>query len=188
MKVRGSLLVLTVVAFMGCSGPAAKISPEYKQSGLAGAPQWVLQPPADGKIVAAIGSAEHSPGGINFQRTEAMANARNEIAKILNVKVKNLFEKFERSSGVGKDITFDKVASDVTKQITNTTLSGSVQKDIWVSGDGTMYVLVMLDSKLADAVKEGTRSAMKNDKALYQIAESRDALNHLDEEIDKEFK
>jgi len=190
MKFRILIVSMIIGLLIACSSSTTNVSKDYSNSNpsLNGAPKWVLQPSAEGSI-AAVGSAEKSPGGINFQRTEAMSNARNELSRIIETKVKNLFTNFERSTGVGKDISFDKVTENVTKQVVSQSLSGSEQKDIWISGEGTMFVLVSLDSKhVQELVKANFRSSLRDEKSLYRIEESKDALKRLDEEVGKEFK
>lgn len=156
-------------------------------SAMAGAPAWVFQPAVDGKL-AASGSAPKSMGGFQFQRTEALSAARDELGRMLTVKVRNIFKKYQEATGVGEDQTFDKVTQDTSKQVAKVTLAGSRQVDLWVAGDGSMHVLVALDTAaVAQAIKEAARTSLGNTQALYQKEEAKAAFETLDEEIDKAF-
>ena len=177
------LLALTC----GCSSSQTKVAKGYSNNSLDGAPAWVLDP-TSAKGLTAVGSAQRSPGGIQFQRSEAMASGRDELARMLGIKVKNMMSNFSRQTGVGEGQSFDKVTEDVSKQLARETLNGSRQKDLWLAQDGTMYILVALDPKnVAEVAKRSMLTSLKNDDALYQQAEAKNALEGLDADIDREF-
>lgn len=180
------LSALIAASFTACSSSP---TPEQKQSeaaGLAGAPMWVLDPSVEGGV-AAVGSAQKSPGGIQFQRTEALANARDELARVLSVKVNNMVKNFSQSTGVGDAQTFEKVAQQVSKQVASETLSGSKQKAIWINpATGELFVHVMLDPEsVKNAAKASVRTSMQNDEALWQQFQAKKADDALDAEIEK---
>lgn len=178
---------LLVAIISACSSVPSKVAKGYTNPSLDGAPGWVLDP-ASTPGLSGVGSAQPSLGGIQFQRTEAMAAGRDELARMISLKVKNSMENFARQTGVGDSQTFDKVAKDTSKQLAHETLNGSRQKDLWVAQDGTLWVLVTLDSKIvAEAAKHAVRSSYNNDNALFQQKESTSALKELDADIDKEF-
>lgn len=182
-------IVLMFALLSGCSGVSAptKVAKGYTNPSIDGAPAWVLDPTSVPGIVA-VGSAPHSPGGIQFQRNEAMAAGRDELARMLSIKVKNAFSNFAQQTGVGDAQTFDKVSSNVSKQLASETLTGSRQKDMWLAQDGTMYLMVTLDPKsVADVAKQLVQTSFKNDNARHQQNLSAKALKQLDEDIDKEF-
>jgi hypothetical protein len=183
-----SICVCLLVTFAsGCSSPQPKVAKGFTNASLDGAPGWVLDP-TSAKGVAAVGSAQRSPGGIQFQRNEAMASGRDELSRMLGLRVKNMLSNFSRQTGVGEGQSFDKVTEDVSRQMSKETLNGSKQKDLWIAPDGTLFILVSLDPKsVADIAKQSVLTSMRNDKALYQQAEAKKALDSLDSAIDKEF-
>lgn len=181
------LLFLAAVSLLvaGCTGSQPK--KELADPCFQGAPQWVINPAVEGAIAAA-GSAQKSAGGMQFTRDAAMASARSEISRILEVKVKTMMKDFTQVTGVGDAQTVDKVTSSVSKQISSQVLQGTMQKDAWFSPCGELYVLVVLDpAKVASAAKENVISSMKNDKALWQQFQAQKAQNELDAAVDKEF-
>lgn len=182
------ICVLLTFAFLAaCAAPETKVSKGFSNPSLDGAPAWVLDPGSQ-KGLNAVGSAQRSPGGIQFQRNEAMASGRDELARMLGTKVKNMMSNFARQTGVGEGQSFDKVTEDVSKQLARETLNGSRQKDLWIAQDGTMYILVTLDPKsVAEVAKQSVLTSMGKQQALYQQAEAKKALEKLDEDIDKEF-
>lgn len=153
-----------------------------------GAPAWVLTPDVEGGIAASGSSKINKALGTGFAKTEALAAARDELARQISVKVKNMFKNFTQVTGVGDEQTVDRLSSNVSKQVANQTLNGSKQKAAWVSPCGELHVLVVIDPNAAtDAVKEKTLSSLRNEKALWQQFLAKKAQDDLDSEINKEF-
>jgi len=164
-----------------------KVQAAQWKNEFANAPKWVLNPEMEGGL-SAVGSAKIGKAGIQFARTEALANARDELARILTVKVKNMVKNFTQQIGVGDEQTVDKVSVQVSKQVTSTVLQGSRQKDMWISPSGELYVLVVLDpASVKNAIKQATLSSLKNERALWQQFQAKKAYEELDREIEKEF-
>jgi len=186
-------LGLSIALFTGC-GNNNQPQPQQPsfQCQIEGqtAPQWVCDGGAsmEGGVFA-VGSAQKSPLGISFQRQEAMANARDALARQLEVKVKNMFKSYMSSTGVGNNQTAERVATSVSKQLSKQVLRGSKLLKTWMSKNGTMYVLVgMTDTnKLKAGLKQAARTTFKNDEALWQEFKAKKAQQELDAAIDKEF-
>ncbi len=174
-----AVLAIGCVMFVGCK------SAETKTSKL---PSWVLVPPEGG--ISASGSAKIGPAGLQLAKTEATANARDEIARSLNVRVKNMLKNFTETTGVGDDQTVDKVFTNVSKQVAKVDLSGSIVKKAEVI-DETIYILVAVQpevvSQVAAAMKQAAATSFKNDKALWQKFQAKKGHEELEKEIEKEF-
>jgi len=151
------------------------------------APKWVLNPSVEKGLVAA-GSARIGKAGMQFARTEAMANARDELARMLSVKVKNMVKNFAQVTGIGDDETVDRVSSQVSKQVTFEVLTGSRQKDLWISPGGDLYMLVVIDSNIVkETVKENVKTSYKNDEALWQLFQAKQGHEELEKATEREF-
>ncbi|MCP3925931.1 MAG: hypothetical protein GY714_25480 [Desulfobacterales bacterium] len=157
-------------------------------------PDWVDNPSLEGGI-SASGSAKIGAAGRNFAKTEASAQARDEIARQLGVKVKNMVKNFVQVSGVGDDQAVDKATSQVSKQVTSQLLNGSKITKVFVDKTAKpkeLYVLVVLDpASIANAkaaMKAAVKTSFKNDRALWQQFQAKRADQDLDKEIEKEFK
>ncbi len=157
---------------------------------LAKAPRWVLDPSSVSKF-AAVGSAKIGAAGFNFARTEALANARDELARQIQLKVKNFVRTSVETTGVGDSETVDRVVGTASKQVTRQVLIGSRQKAMWISPNDELFVLVELDEKyvkdLGKYLKEAIITSYKNDRALWQKFQSKKLMEELEEEIKKEF-
>jgi len=160
-----SLLIFSLISsiFWGCS---QKI---YVENELKDAPEWVTIPKVKGYI-AEVGSATtNSANDFNFQREEAMADARDNLAKQISIKVDNMFKSFKAVTGNGQESTFDKSIEKVSKQISSQTLYGTKINKTWISKSGTFYVLMIIDTNSVERFLEKTfNSSFKNDNALYQ--------------------
>lgn len=188
-------LVAGIALAGGCanteeSDPVAQ-APTMTQNKFANAPGWVLNPSMEGGL-SAVGSAIESKAGMSFQRTKALANGRDELARQMSLEVSNMFKSFLQSTGVGDAETIDSVSSAVSKQVAQATLSGSRQGQMWVAPDGELYVLVVMDMeafKLAteQAYKQAVQTSMGNDEALYQQFLGERAQDDLSAEIERRF-
>lgn len=178
------LIVMAVLA-IGCVMMVGCKSAPTSNSNL---PEWVENPPEGG--LSASGSAEVGQAGFNFARNEAAANARNELATSLDVKVKRMFKQFAETTGVGDDQTIDKVVTDVSKQLTKVDLKGSIIKKT-KRIDNTVWVLVAVQpevaAQVADTMKKAAITSFKNDKALWQKFQAKKGHEELEKEIEKEF-
>ena len=188
-----SIVAASVVAasflFTGCGQqPEIAQAPTQVKNKFSNAPKWVLDPQVEGGI-AAVGIAAATPAGMSFQRTQALGNGRDELARQLELKVTNMLKDFTQTTGVGSAATVDKVASSVSKQIANQTLTGSKQKAMWIADDGELYILVVLDpTAVKKETENAVKSSFKNDNALWQQFQSKKAQDELSAEIDKMVK
>ena len=188
-KLIASLMVIgAMFGLSGCGGNTAP-APVVAADGL---PVWVDDVESVGGI-AAVGEASVTPAGWGMAKTEATANARDAIARQLNVKVKNLISNFTQTTGVGDSATVDKVFKSVSKQVAKVDLSGSkVAKVYRDRKNKTMYVLVKLDpasaTKVTKTLKDAAVSSFKKDEALYQQFQAKKGAEALDSGINKSFK
>lgn len=148
------------------------------------APQWVCSPEIDGGL-AAIGEGRPNPANDrNLQRRQAVANARQNLAEEMSVKVQGMLTDWTRSTGAGSAQTYEANLENVTRQVSNQTLQGSRQMNQWFAPDGTLVVLVgMPEQQIGDSI----RTSLRNDDALYQQFGSKQALDALDHRISQEF-
>jgi len=150
------------------------------------APNWICDAPVEGVEVSAVGSFRKTKAGVQFQKTQATANGRNQLAANMKVHVKQLVKNYTEVTGVGDDETVDTVSSDVSKQITKETLFGTKVFRTRVSPTGTMYVLVGMDSSGAAANSQAAlMTSYKNKKAMWQRFMADKAHNELEDEIEK---
>ena len=181
-------LSMASLLFTGCGSTQDPMTPSvktYVNPELVGAPKWVMMPFVEGTI-SDVGSAPTNAGNdFSFQREEAMADARDNLAKQIATKVSNMFKSYKASTGSGSSATFDKSSERVSKQIASETLSGTVVKDTWISSSGTFYILMAVDTQSVSNMMEKTaKTSFKNDKAMYQKFLASKAQGELDRELE----
>ncbi|MFQ5561334.1 MAG: LPP20 family lipoprotein [Nitrospinota bacterium] len=181
------LVGFTVGFFGGCSSKTAQVDSDTLKGEFKNAPNWVLSSDMEGGL-SAVGSAKIGNAGMAFAKTEAMTLGRDEISRQMNVKVKSLVKNFTQVTGIGDDEVVDKVSSQVSKQVVKQVLSGSKQKNLWISPSNELYVLVVVDpSIIKETIKNSVATSYKNDEALWQQFQAKKAHEDLDKEIEKEF-
>jgi len=192
-----ALTALTLsISITGCGDaqpkPAKTVAQQEKadfrchQDGVL-APQFTCNPHSDGYIVA-LGVAKMNAGGDkSFQRTEAMATARDALARQIEVKVSNLFKNYKGTTGSGSAATFDKATSDVSKQLASQTLKGSKQLGNSWRNPQTQELFIMVGiptpavtQKMADSIK----TSFKNNNAMYQKFLAKQADGELQQELE----
>ncbi len=156
---------------------------------LKGAPAWVLNPQVEGAQIAAVGSARVGKAGLQFARTEALANARSELARMMEVRVKDMVKNFMQVTGIGDAETVDRVSVQVSKQVAYQTINGSKQVSIWMSPCRELFVLVGVDPEMVkNFIKTQVETSLKKEQALWQLYQAKKAFRELDKELEKEFK
>ncbi|VAW84342.1 hypothetical protein MNBD_GAMMA16-710, partial [hydrothermal vent metagenome] len=150
------------------------------------APDWICDAPVDGIEVTAVGSFQKTKAGVQFQKDQATAAARNALAAQMQVHVKNLLKNYAETTGVGDEETVDTVSSSVTKQLTAATLVGSRKYKSRTSPNGTMYVLVGLDPTAAAAnTQAALKTSYNNKRAAWQKFVGEKAHDELEAEFEK---
>ena len=189
-KFVGSLALAATLAttFVGCSSKEAvpeEVSFHCEQEGVR-APEWTCNPSVglEGAITE-LGSAPYSELGAGFTRREALANARSNLAQQIEALVKDKVETFARSTGVGAGEVADKVSTQVSKQVAKVSLKGSKQLNFWQHPKNkTIYILVGMDeNSMNEEIQNTVKSSYKNDQALWQQFQSKNALESLEKEF-----
>ena len=181
-------LLAVVLGLAGCGRNVKKIDNERFEEEYEHAPDWVLAG-YDAENFSAVGSACIGKGGIQFARTEALANARSELARQVSVKVRGLVNTFAQQTGIGDDQTLDAFSKQVSKLVTDETLAGSREKEMWISPSDDIYVLAVLDTaQIKDSVRRQVISGYRQDSAKWQQFEAQNGNAELDAEIEKAFR
>ncbi len=188
-KILVALTLVTMLTFAGCGSkpnPVGNMS-EVNQC-LAGAPEWVITGGMEGGL-SAVGASQIGKAGIQFARTAALGNARDEMARIINVKVNNMLKDFTQTTGIGDNEVVDKVTATVSKQVASEELQGATQRAVWTSPCNELYVLISIDpSAVQSSVKNSVATSYKNENALWQQFQAQKAQDELDAAISSEFK
>ena len=115
-------------------------------------------------------------------RNSASQRARDEIARTVEVKVQSMLKDFMSESGIGDESEAIEYSESVSKQIANTTLSGSKIVDSYKDTDGTWILVEFPLSAAKDALKKATK--LGSDHALYNEFKAKQGFDSLDKAID----
>jgi len=179
------LMVFAVVALVvtGCKSSEKKGTGGAIHAELEGAPDWVLGNSNTKNEICGVGSAGGTRNA-SVARTAAMGRGRTEIARTLEVRVKSMLKDYQATTTggeyFGQAANDEQHIEDVSKQITDTSLSGSELKKTWISKPGTLYVLMCVDlNKFKDAVN---RMSQLNEQVRAAVVErANKAFDELDE-------
>jgi hypothetical protein len=160
MKKITLIVFMVFVAFLfvtSCKNSGAKKGEESAvMNELEGAPAWLLGNEDSSERICGVGSSAEEKDK-SRAKTTAMANAKTEIAKTLQIQIKSMLKDYQAttadSKAFGPANSDEQYIEDISKQITDTVLASSELKKTWTSSSGTIYVLVCLDlQKFKDAL------------------------------------
>lgn len=151
----GTLALVLCGMLLGCGGqqkPKEQLNAEMK-----GLPKWALgkcQEHLKNKDALCASGSVQGMSNVNLARSAAEGRARTELARTLQVRVKAMLKDYQAATTGGPDnqTASEQHIEDVSKQITDMTLSGTRLEDTWVNEEtGTFWALVVLD---ADSFKD----------------------------------
>lgn len=190
IKTISSIAIAGLIAatISGCgSKPAPKAEADFrcKQENVL-APKWTCIPVVEGAY-AGVGIAKKSAAGMGHMRRVAVANGRSDLAQQIKSQVKDKVETFTRTTGDGNAETVDQVTTAVSKQVAKVDLQGSKGVDVWNAPSGDLYMLVTVpEATVNGVVKDAVKTSFKNDNALWQQFQAKNALEGLDKEFPTE--
>ncbi|WP_373069614.1 LPP20 family lipoprotein [Sulfurimonas sp.] len=188
-----ALAGLVAATITGCGGAAPApeeetVDDRCRTKGGQLAPEWVCTQFIEGAEYAAVGIGNSKME--SMRRKKAEANGRQNLAHQIETKVKSKVEDFMRSTGNGDSETIDAVTTSVTKQTAKVTLTGSRIVKQWSAKDGNLYVLVAVSPESEKAInkqaQETVKTSFKNDEALWQQFQAKNALDELEKEFPAE--
>ncbi len=182
------LFVFVAASFFvaGCGSSDKKGTGGVVAAELDGAPDWVLGNSNTKNEICGVGSAGGTRNA-SVARTAAMGRGRTEIARTLEVRVQSMLKDYQATTTggeyFGQAANDEQHIEDVSRQITDTSLSGSELKKTWISKPGTLYVLMCVDlNKFKDAVN---RMSQLNEQVRAAVVER---ANKAFEELDQVTK
>ena len=155
-------LAMIVVPLFACGGGATEaktpeggpLSGELIDGEGKAAPKWVTMPSTykkDGegnKVICGEGSIAGT-GNMNMAQSASAGRARTALARSLETKVKSMIKDYQATTTGGDQFkgaaNDEQHVVDVSKQITDLTLSGTEVTDTWIAKTSTLHSLVCLN-------------------------------------------
>jgi len=179
--------VLLALVISGCGNK--HIDNQAMEEEFENAPEWVLTGhEKEEEELSGVGVARIGEPGIQFAKTAATVQARNELARQLSVRINSLVNSVSRQAGTGEGRSAQHLASQISRQVAKETLIGSRQKDIWISPSSDLYVLVVMDKEqIKGAVRKQMDASFREDADKWKAYEDKDGTGELDKKIDNLF-
>jgi len=166
------IISVVFLGFLSCAG-----GPEVKPP--SDVPKFYLNPPQADDAIYGVGSARMSK--LDTSRKMAVARAREDIAFQVDATIKSAITDYAQEAGVDNNNQVISFVETISKQITNTRLSGAKTEDVYVAKDGTVFALVVypLGEFLVDVEKEFSR----NEDAAFAEFKADEAAKRLEYEL-----
>jgi hypothetical protein len=177
-KVKLLLIGTVLLIFSGCS------SKNVSRQEFNNAPKWVKSPRIKGYITG-LGIAPPNKGDdVALQRSEAMAIARDDMARQIETKVGSFIDKFAESIGTKEKRSFARDVKSKIRNITKMKLRGARTQKSWMGESGKLYLLMTLETKEVLAMlKQSSNSEDKDIK--FQRFLSQKNQKELEKELEK---
>lgn len=187
----GCLIAALVFGAWGCAStpePGERVRGELED-----APEWVRKgcgafwDDDEEKRICGVGSVGGTRNA-GLARSGAVARARAEIARTLQVQVEAMLKDYQATTTGGQEFgsaaADDQHLVDVSRQITDMTLSGTELVDSWISESGTFYALVALDAeRFKEAVGKMQNLSESVRRAVIERADR--AFEDLDRQLER---
>lgn len=159
---------------------SAKISEEMVDIGDMDVPDFYINPPLSDTTLYGVGSAKMKQ--LDASRRNALARARNDIAFQINVQVQASMVDYYQESGTVDTTQALTFAESISRQISDTTLSGARTEEIAVSDDGTVYALVSYPTE--NILASAEEAFIRNESAAFAEFKAQEALKRLDAQLE----
>ena len=143
-------------------------------------PEFYLNPPVAEDAIYGVGDAKMS--SLSLSRTTAISRARDDIARQVEVVVKNAITDYAQEAGEGSNTQTIQFVETISRQIAQVTLAGVRTVEVEVGKDGTVYALCMYPlSALQEAASTEFR---RNEAAAFAEFKADQALKALNHELE----
>ena len=181
-----TMIVFAMVVLSACSQtqPDLQESADSRcvQDGIP-APKWTCIPQSyDTASTLGLGTLAMSKAGESFTINNAIAEAHNNLATLIQTQVKTKVEHFVHEAGISNQEVVERVETQVFKQLTNATLNDSKHLELWQTPK-SVYILVGISNDAINTVikKEILNTSHKD--TLWQQFQSKEVLNSLNKEF-----
>ncbi len=173
-------LVLLGVA-VGCGGPKHK-APKPQPVAKIDAPGWYKDPPKDNDRL--IGVATATSRDLQTAIDKAKQDARVEIARQLDLRVKGLSKRFVEETGLNEDAELLGMFSQVSKTVVSDSLNGTRMAKQELDHQKTSYqAYVMMEMPIGEANARFLEKIRSQERLHTRVRASK-AYEDLDREVE----
>lgn len=171
------MVVLFAISCASAPAPAQVVEP--KKSNL---PDFVLNPPMATDAIYGVGYAKQSSMALSIKVAET--NARADIASQIETTIQEAITAYAQEAGVDDNTQLISFVETITRQITDTTLSGATPQSRAPMDDGGVWVLMVYGKdSLIDSFEDVAKEFERNEDAAFAEFKAASALEKLDYQL-----
>lgn len=184
---RWHLLAIVLVVVFALGGCATKAASEPKRPQIIGAegiaqPEWVYKTVSGDDRHFESGYGKMSDKQTSIKR--ATVEAKNKIAEWVSTSVKEVVVTYLNDAGSGDNRQALDAMEVVSQQVAEATLSGVTTEEIWVDGDGGVWVLCSIplanvEQSFEPAAEAVVEAFTESEAATAANAKMKDAFANL---------
>lgn len=153
-------------------------------------PEWVSMPRVEDGIAAS--SCVSWSGYFDVDRRQALANARQELAQQIDIRVQGMDETYARRTRGGDEDVIGSVFETVSRQVTDQNLRGAIPQRIEAVTIGDEKQLCAMIAMQPDKTRElfeqiidasGEEIAARDEEVLYEEFKADQARERMDEAL-----
>ena len=175
------LMIFLFLVMLGCQSNSQekKESKANEVQDFSDVPDFYLNPPkADDKIYG-VGVAKTQR--LDLSKKLALSRARDDIAFQISAQVQSTINDYAQEGGEGDNSQLITFIETVSRQIADTTLSGTTTEKMANSKDGTIYSLISFPK--ANILKSANEVFQRNEDAAFAEFKAREAFERLDMQL-----
>lgn len=172
-------LLSLMISVFGCGGSSQTAAPLAPQ-----APEWVTRPPKAVDAIYGIGIANVGPNVV-LARQKAEDAARQEIAKVIDTRVKNMMDRFMQehqdlvNTASSTSVEFTR---SVSRSVSQASLSGVQIEEVWQDVANKIIYAKAVVTK-TDVVQQVKSNAASQKQATFLEQKTDEALKTLDKAL-----
>lgn len=146
-------------------------------------PDFVMNPPVADDFIYGVGYGKKSSPNLSMKQAEI--NARADIANQIETSIQASITDYAQEAGVENESQTIEFIESVTRQITDTTLSGATIVQREALEDGGWWVLMSYDKNaLLNTFNDFSSSFEESEAAAFANFKAEEALNRLQKELE----
>ena len=177
-------IVLAVAFIFSCAGGAEpEPKAEEQKIDTSKYPEYVVNPPQSGDAIFGVGYAKQSTLPLSIKVAET--NARADIANQIETQIKSAVTSYMQEAGTGDDMQTIEFVESITRQVTDTMLSGAITEQRNPMEDGGVWVLMKYSKEnFLEAFQDVAQEFERSESAEYAEFKASQALERLEYETE----
>lgn len=146
-------------------------------------PDFVLNPPIATDAIYGVGYAKKTNPSLSMKVAET--NARADIASQIETTIQSAMTDYTQEAGVDNNTQVIQFTETITRQITDTTLSGATPQQRVPMDDGGYWVLMVYSKEsLISSFEEVTKAFERSEDSAFAEFKADEALKMLDHTLE----